>query len=134
MNTGWIKFAAPLAVVALLLGGLAMRPTPEAPSLMERTEFGIGYLKVNRLPDARQILLDVLAEDPKNFRANYGMGLVEMQAREFSKAERYLKQANALRPDDLEVLISLGALYQKGRAFKQAEAIFLAVLKKDPTN
>lgn len=132
MNPGlFVRYGAPLAVVAALTGGLAALPSAEPASAAEVTEIGIGYLLAGDTTLARDTLVRVLAAEPKTFRAHYGLGLVETRDENFDLAERHLKAALALQ-EDPEVLLSLGAVYQRKRAYTEAETTYLAVRKLVP--
>lgn len=130
----WLPIGAPLLLLLILAGGLYRVPTPEPASASEMAEVGIGYYKTGKLVDARTVLEKVLKDNPEHFRARYGLGLVELEARNVGLAERHLKKALSLKPDDVEVAVSLGAVYQRGKAYDQAEKVYLEILRVKPNH
>ena len=127
----FLRYGMPLVIVAVLAGAVAATRGTEPASAAETTEVGIGYLLVGNTTLARDSLVRALERDSKSFRALYGLGLVESRDQNLELAERHLKAALALR-EDPEVLLSLGAVYQKRKASAQAEAAYLAVRKLVP--
>jgi tetratricopeptide (TPR) repeat protein len=134
MNAPWVKIGAPFLVLVGLGVGLTTLATPEPPSVPEMTELGIGYYKLGKYPEARSTLKEAMARSSGNFRALYGLGLVELDEGDLMKAEAYLLEALKAKPGDTEAYLTLGAVYQKGKAYKEADKIFRNILAKDPKN
>lgn len=126
-----LRYGLLLALVATMAGGLAVTRGTEPASAAEATEVGIGYLLAGEMTLARDTLVRVLATDPKNFRALYGLGLVAFKQERYTEAERHMTAALAVK-EDPETLLSLGAVYQKQKALEKAEAAYLAVRKISP--
>lgn len=89
------------------------------------------------LEDASTLYRKLLAQMPAHPDLHHLYGLVQTQRRDFSSAEKHLKQSLALRPDTPPYLNSLGMLYLKSGATSKAEqcltrAMSLAPAYADP--
>jgi tetratricopeptide (TPR) repeat protein len=72
---------------------------------------------LGQLAEARQPLDEILASNPNDVRALVELALVELDARQPEKAERWLRQALDLAPNQYEVNLALGrCLHLEGRA------------------
>lgn len=129
-----LKFGAPLLVLAGLAGVLWFQPGIKPATATELAEVAIAHMKAKRPEEARESFRKALELEPKNHRALYGAAHFALQEKRLDDAENYLKEAYKGNPDDIDVILTLGAVYQKGKAFKQAESLYAAVRKAQPGN
>lgn len=129
-----IQFGAPVALLFVLGLWLWLKPPVKPATPTEMAELAIGYMKAERADMAKETFQKALAQEPENFRANYGAGQLALKERRLDDAERYLKVAYKANPDELDVILTLGAVYQTGKAYKQAEMLYQAVRKVQPQN
>lgn len=109
-------------------------PRPAPPSATELAELGVAYVKANKEPLAWQALHQAVALEPGHFRANYAAGILAFKQGNDPDAERYLRAALATKPDDIDGLLTLGAVYHRRQAYEQAKEAYLAVLRRDTEN
>jgi tetratricopeptide (TPR) repeat protein len=130
MNKKWTA----LSVVALLaIGGGAWQfsqGTGATPA--ELAKSGQAALQAGNKAQAKAAFEAALAKDPANFDALYGAGMLAFIDKRLPDAERYLGQANKAKPQDLQVLLMLAAVYQKWKKIDRAEALYRGILKADP--
>jgi tetratricopeptide (TPR) repeat protein len=74
-------------------------------------ELGLSEMASGRLDDAKRHLRLALERNPSNSHALLGMANLAINGSDFKGAERYLLDALALDPDDVEANFNLGALY-----------------------
>lgn len=129
-----LRYLLPIAVICALALGLFMMPRPAPPTATELAELGVAYVKAGKEPLAREALQEALALEPEHFRANYAAGILAFKQGMDRASEGYLKAALASRPDDLDALLTLGAVYHRTRAYDQAKEAYLAVLRRDDDN
>lgn len=81
-----------------------------------------------KLNEAAECFTAILAQDPQNFDALHGLGLVHSRRGEFETAERLFDVALAQRPSSPEVLFNRASLLQKCGRYAEALACFDAAL------
>lgn len=98
----------------------------------ELVKSGFSAIQVGNKIEAQASFEAALRKDPVNFDALYGAGMVAFMDERMSDAERYLGQANKIKPQDLQVLLMLASVYQKWEKPDRAEALYRGILKADP--
>jgi Flp pilus assembly protein TadD len=129
-----LTYGAPLLVLAVLACGLWTRPWVQQPTANELAEVAITHFKAKQPEQAREAFRKALELDPKNHRAHYGAGHLALREKKFDVAERHLRAAYEAKPNDVDTILTLGTVYQRGGDLKQAEMIYQAVRKVDPKN
>jgi Tfp pilus assembly protein PilF len=129
-----LKFGAPLLVLAGLAGVFVAQSGTKPATATELAEVAIGQMKAKQPEQARETFRKALAMEPNNERALYGAAHLALQEKRLDDAENYLKAAYKVNPDNINVILTLGAVYQKGGASKQAEQLYAAVRKAQPGN
>src|SRR6266542_1273751 len=90
--------------------------------------------------DPQQIFAQVQAamkqarEQPDNFEAQITAAKLEYQVQRFDQAIEYLLKANQLRPNDFDVLASLGMVNMDAGRLEPSEKWYRAALAKQPEN
>jgi tetratricopeptide (TPR) repeat protein len=84
--------------------------------------------------DASDALKKVVAQDPRNRRAWYQLGLAQFRIAETGPAEKDFRSALKLDGDDGWSRIGLGAVLMSTGRQEQATAEFNCVLRRDPSN
>ena len=79
----------------------------------------LEYFRAGRLPEAEAAYAEVLAHEPDHFVCLHHLGLIAHQRGEHAAAARLIEQAISAKPDYIEALSNLGAVY---RALGKSEA------------
>ncbi len=141
------------------LAGLSMQlraPTPPAisPKQAKQEEDTIKQatvLRINgRFDDARALLEDLLADNPRNALAVHGLGAIELDLGHYAKAQRYFEKAHYMAPqygfdqdaanaallqkDDDTILKSARRLVAQPGTRDQGIRLLVALTKKSPSN
>ncbi len=88
-----------------------------------RNKLGMVYFRRNKLTEAQGEFTRILKQDPGNFDALDGMGLVKAAREEYDAAVRFYQQALAVNGEDMMTHYHLGsALEKKGHLKEAAEA------------
>jgi len=97
----------------------AMKLQPE--NLDAKTGLGVAYVNGGGTPmQGIALLLDVVRQDPKNWNANFNLGLFSMKSGQFEKAVERFKIASASKPDDVEPVFYLAESYKQLGLKKEA--------------
>ncbi|EPR34553.1 Tetratricopeptide TPR_1 repeat-containing protein [Alkalidesulfovibrio alkalitolerans DSM 16529] len=112
-------------------------------SLLKALEFDPGFTKAkvelatlyaSVIPDpakAEKLFLEVLAQEPENTGALFGLGnLLGGQGR-MSEAERHLREAARLRQRDARPYMALAALHARMKDYEKAAAVYGEALTVD---
>jgi len=83
-------------------------------------EFGVICLKMNLLGEAARAMGEAVKLAPENADYNFAMGKVEPLAEDPAKALPYLQKYIALRPDDPQGTLALGAAYFRNKDYDNA--------------
>lgn len=67
------------------------------------TKIGEAYIKLQNYDEARKYFLMVKTKDDLNFSANINLAQIEMQNKNYEKAETYFNIIENLYPDDIEI-------------------------------
>lgn len=128
------KLGAPLLGLLVLLSVLWLQPSTPEPSADELAELAIGYVKTNHDDLAEATFQRAFDRDALNFRAHYGAAHFAMRRKRYKEAELHLQAAYKIKPNDVDTVLTLGAVYMKMGAYPQAESLFSAVRKIQPGN
>ncbi len=95
------------------------------------------YEKIGKKEIARNLMLDIIKQDPKNAQAYnfYGYSLLE-EGKEIAKAFQYIRKAVELNPKDAYIRDSLGWYYFVTKKYKKALAelrVAHKLLNSEPT-
>jgi len=93
-----------------------------------------SHFKAGDYEKAKIEYLNVLRLEQNNLRAIRQIGLIFQDQGAPLQAHRFLAKAKELAPEDQEVLIKLGLVYQVTGEFGKAREIATAILAKDPVN
>jgi tetratricopeptide (TPR) repeat protein len=97
----------------------AMKLAPD--NLDAKTGLGIAYVNGGGTPmQGIALLLDVVSKDPKNWNANFNLGLFSMKSGQFEKAVDRFKTASAAKPNDVEPVFYLAESYKQLGMKKEA--------------
>lgn len=92
------------------------------------------FLESDQWDRSRDTLAELLAQEPENDWLHYQMGYALWRLDQYHLAEKHLKQAIALNPDDADYYQTLSSLYlTKGQAGK-ADDFCRKSLQLDPEN
>jgi Flp pilus assembly protein TadD len=94
-----------------------------------RNSLGVHYVQVGRVADAVTQFRAALDAVPEHAVANYNLGLIAINSRQFELARRHLEQAIATRPDYVEAHTNLGALLEMTGRKKDAIAHYRRALQ-----
>ena len=89
---------------------------------------------LGRLDLSLQMLKEAFLKEPDNFEVLANLGRVSMQNSELVDAERYLREALAIKPQDRNLEVTLGkVLHLLGRN-KEARSALLKILARENQN
>lgn len=90
------------------------------------------YQQENRLAQAQQIYQEILAQQPNNGDALYGLGSLAQKTGDFPRAEQLFRDALTFQPQSLKTWFSLGNLYYAQTKLSEAEKCYLKVIEIQP--
>ncbi len=131
---------ARLALVPLLLLGIACSRTPQAES-QRLVENGNKFFGRTKYKEASIMYRRALAKDAKNGDAYYRLGLVSLKLQGWSDASRALRRAVDLQPNNADAATKLADLYWLSYVSKpdagknlvpEIQELSDALLKRDP--
>jgi len=71
--------------------------------------------------------------DPRNFAANYRLGLCQIRNNMREEGINSLKMCLSINPNDIDTMLKLSEVYQRDdKKIKEAEQMITKVLKQDP--
>ncbi len=86
-----------------------------------RNKLAMALYRTGKLDEAKTELGTILKNDPADFDALDGMGIVLLKSGNYQQALQYLEKAQSLRDKDVMVHVHLSAVYDKlGRKDKAA--------------
>lgn len=122
---------SPSVVMGAAAPGAAARPAADPRAALGEAH---GLFRRGRLQEAADVCRSILGGDPRNVEAMHLLGIVALQSGNPDPALGLLERANALRPDDPDLLSDLGGvLGTLGRA-DEAAAMFEAALAAKPSH
>ena len=99
-----------------------------------RNALAVGYVQLNRLPDAIREFAEVLRVAPDHAKANYNMGLLSMKAGLFDEAYDYFKKALKSQPDYGEAHNNMGVIVESEGLPDEAIDHYLKAIEIKPSN
>jgi tetratricopeptide (TPR) repeat protein len=115
---------------ALTLSADMVRKSPDA--AIPHTNFGIAYLKQNRLDEAVHEFLTALKLMPDFAEAHAKLGIAYLKQNRLDEAVHEFLTALKLKPDYAEAHNNLGTAYLKQNRLDEAVHEFLTTLKPEP--
>ncbi|MFN8670515.1 MAG: tetratricopeptide repeat protein [Candidatus Sericytochromatia bacterium] len=91
------------------------------------------YLKLKNYNNSVKYINLILEKDPKNFYANFYLGSIYLEQKEFKKAEEFLLKANEIKADFTN-LYKLGLCLIENNKEDKAKDIFQDLIKKFSEN
>lgn len=92
------------------------------------------HLKRKELQEAREILEELLQEEPDNGDALYNLGMIYTELGDPEKAVKTLQRCIESGQDTANVYVALGYAYTKLGNQNKAKELFLSALELDPSN
>lgn len=92
------------------------------------------HLKRKELKEAREILEEILQEDPDNGDALYNLGMIYTELDNPEKAVKTLQRCVESGHDTANVYVALGYAYSKLGNQNKAKELFLSALELEPDN
>ena len=105
---------------------------PTMDEFMINLRFGIAAIKRNMLNEAVKPLSTALAINPGDFEANYNLGSLEFQRKNYDKAIGYYQKARIRDPEHAPTLRGLGHSLFKIRRYKEALAFIRKAIDLAP--
>ncbi|MFZ5814405.1 MAG: tetratricopeptide repeat protein [Bacillota bacterium] len=91
------------------------------------------YISIRRFPQARRLLLDLLAEEPRSPELLFLLAVCEYSLDHYDEAEQLCRQVRAYGdPDDPRAEALLGRIALQREDYPTAERHLLAALRMDP--
>ena len=95
---------------------------------------GITAFHIGRFEDAERGLLAACKFEPENFDANFYLGRLMYEKKEYEKAVFCLRKARVINPDATEVDEPLGLAYFKSQHYRECIPFLRRVLDENPTD
>jgi hypothetical protein len=106
----------------------ALKLQPE--SLDAQTGLGIADVNGGGPPmQGIALLLGVVAKEPKNYNANFNLGMFSMKSGQFDKAVGRFKTASEVKPNDIEPVFYLAETYRQLGMKKEAVDAYMKCKK-----
>ena len=102
--------------------------------VIEAFQLAVQHHQANRLNQARQEYLKVLAVRPEHPETLYGLGAIARQLGQLEESEQYLSASVRAQPELLKAWFSLGNLRQGRGQFTAAEAAYRQALQLQPNS
>lgn len=99
-----------------------------------RVNYGVVLLRLNRCVEAKKQFKVSLQQDSEHYEANYNLGCVLSEGKQYRQAIQYLLKAVALRPDEADCRYNLAYSYYKLGNDALARQAFSAFLKCAPND
>jgi tetratricopeptide (TPR) repeat protein len=96
-------------------------------------EFGVICVRLGLYAEARKAITEALRLDPDNGEYNLGMGLVVSFSEDPSQSLTYLARYHALRPQDPEGLLALGAANFRAKDYEASLVWLKQAVSSDKT-
>lgn len=95
---------------------------------------GITALKLEKLPEATQSLINATKMNSVAYEPNYFLGQTMAKLEQFDKAIPLFKKALLAKPDASEIYMQLGQCFYKAKKFRDSLPCFKKALDEDPGN
>jgi len=108
---------------------------PSHPAMDEfliNQRWGVAAIKLNLLDEAYKALGSALAINPSDFEANYHMGSLEFQRKNYEKAVQHFQKARIRDPEHAPTLRGLGHALFKIKKYKEALAFIRKAIDLAP--
>jgi protein O-GlcNAc transferase len=92
----------------------------------------LALRRAGKLTEAAAIYSEILRQQPNQFDALHGLGILRYQAGQLAEAERLIGEAVSVRPDAADALYNRGSLLSKLNRHKDAIACFDSALAISP--
>lgn len=129
-----VSFVVLAGVFAASVGYRMLNPKLE--KRMERRGGGMPSGMAAGMPGedmaGLQATMKLLEEEPENFKALKELGSAFMMMQAWERAVPYLERANKVKPDDREVLMSLGIVRFQQKRYHDAAAIYEDLRESHP--
>ena len=97
-----------------------------------RIYLAIEYLNLRRVPEAKEIFEKVAQDTPSSWSANYYLGSIDYQLKDFPSAEVHLRRAIELDPAEPEEYVNLGLTLLGEQQPGEAEFQLRGALARNP--
>jgi tetratricopeptide (TPR) repeat protein len=104
------------------------------PAAQEEFSKGRAALLDKKLKDALQHLSKAVYIYADFFEAHFLLGTAYMDALQWEDAEKALRRAQELKPENMAVLLSLGETYRRQKRYQDAESVLQDGLKLDESS
>ncbi|AZT91250.1 tetratricopeptide repeat protein [Caldicellulosiruptor changbaiensis] len=96
-----------------------------------RRDLVLHYLESGNYKKAREVIQNILQEDPLNAEAYIQLSAIELESGNLKKAEDYAKEALKIDSNNKVAWAVLGQIYHHQKDYSQAERCYLQALKID---
>jgi len=101
---------------------------------MDKFEQAMGLLNQGKLDDARHILEEIVADNPRDWTALYNLGMCFTELGYPERAIKALEQSIKYKPDHSNSYVALGVAYSKMNDFDSAKHHFHEALRINSRN
>ena len=91
-----------------------------------------AYLEAGRTAEALKTAGELSVQNKNNVQTHFTLGVLLASEKQYRSAELELEQANALQPQNFEILHNLGGVYLRNTEYAKAELILNRALKLKP--
>jgi len=101
---------------------------------VDRFQRALDLLKQHKLPEARQLLEQLLADEPGNTGYLYNLGMLYTDMNETDRAVELLRRCTELAPAKTNAYVALGFAFARRGENAAAKANFAKALELEPDN
>lgn len=92
------------------------------------------FSMVDRLNDSKELWLEIIQTDPYNEETLLNLAEVERKLGRHESALGLLELCSSYHPNSLKPWVSMGAIYNHNKQYKESANASLEAIKRDPTN
>jgi tetratricopeptide (TPR) repeat protein len=105
---------------------------PTMDEFLINQRYGAAAMKLNQINEAYKALASALAVNPADFEANYHMGSLEFQRKNYEKAIQHFQKARMRDPEHAPTLRGLGHSLFKTKKYREALAFIRKAIDLAP--
>lgn len=95
-------------------------PPPLDPKAQQHVTQGLRAMQSGKYQEAQKEFLAARKAAPQSAHVDYLLGAAYQKGNDLKSAEKYLREATSIDPDDVEALIALGQLHDQGKDYRDA--------------
>ena len=95
-------------------------PPPLDPKAQQHVTQGLRAMEAGKFQEAQKEFLTARKAAPQSAHVDYLLGAAYQKSNDLKTAEKYLREATSIDPDDVEALVALGQLHDQQKDYRGA--------------